>query len=202
MDRTWLYAGLLLGGGVALVKVIHAGPTIKRGERLLLVGDSLAVGLAPPLGQLARDNGVLFESAGKVGSTVGEWASPSSALNAVLRQKLLQKPAVVLVSLGTNDEALTLDKARAEVPALESLIATLRASGAKLGWVGPPKFIPGQAFTPNGFSTAIRNRIPSSDYFSSERFEIPRGGDNLHPTVKGYAGWAGQIWQWLRCCSA
>ncbi len=202
MDRTWLYAGLLLGGGVALVNVLQAGPTIKRGERLLLVGDSLALGLAPSLGELARENGVIFDSAGKVGSRVGEWGNPQSSLNAVLRQKLALGPKVVLVSLGTNDEALLLASARAELPALEALIATIRGSGAKLGWVGPPKFLPGQSFKPNGFTTAIRQRVSGGDYFPSERYDIPRGGDALHPTVKGYAGWAGQIWQWLRCCSA
>ena len=160
-----------------------SGPKLRRGARLLLVGDSLAVGLAPPLGQLARDNGVLFDSAGKVGSTVGQWADPNSSLGVVLRQKLAQKPAVVLVSLGTNDEALSVASARAELPLLDQLVETIKASGADLAWVGPPKFLAGQSFKPNGFTAVIRQKVPSSHYFASESYEIPRGGDNLHPTV-------------------
>jgi lysophospholipase L1-like esterase len=197
MDRTWLYAGLLVVGGVGLAKVLQPGPTVRRGDRLLLAGDSLAVGLAPPLGQLAKENGVAFEAIGQVGSTVQMWA-PGTALNAQLKQKLDQKPKVVLISLGTNDEAMLLDRARAEVPKLEALIQMVKASGAELGWIGPPAFLPGQSFKPNGFTLAIRNRVTGGSYFPSERLDIPRGPDRLHPTVRGYAGWAGAIWQWLR----
>jgi lysophospholipase L1-like esterase len=200
LDRTWLYTGLLFAGGVGLLKVMAKGPTIKRGERLLLVGDSLAVGLAPPLGQLAKENGVLFDAVGQVGSTVKNWST--GALNVQLRQKLTARPKVVLVSLGTNDEALMMSQARLEIELLEPLMALIRASGAEIGWIGPPKFLPGQSFSPNGFTLAIQRRVPSADYFPSEQYDIPRGGDRLHPTVKGYAGWAGAIWQWLRCCHA
>jgi lysophospholipase L1-like esterase len=202
MDRTWLYAGLIVAGGAALMKVLGQGPTLRRGERLLLVGDSLSVGLAPPLGQLAKDNGVLFDAVGQVGTTVGQWATPGGALNTALRQKLALKPAVVLVSLGTNDEALTLASAQKELGGIDALVTLVRGSGALIGWIGPPKFLPGQSFKPNGFTAAIRQKVPAKDYFPSEAYDIPRGGDNLHPTVRGYAGWAGQIWQWLHCCSA
>lgn len=191
-DRTWLYAGLLVVAGFGLSSLLKRGPRIRRGEKLLLFGDSLAVGLAPPLGQLAKDHGVAFAGIGKVGSTVREWAG-SGALGLELRKHLAEKPAVVLCSLGTNDEYLSRESALAEVPMLDSLAEIVRASGAELGWIGPPKLPrPG-----NGFSEAIRAKIPENRYFHSEALEIPRGGDNLHPTVKGYAGWAGQIWPWI-----
>lgn len=210
MDRTWLYAGLIVAGGVGLMRVLGQGPTLRRGERLLLVGDSLAVGLQPPLGQLAKDNGVVFDAVGQVGSTVAQWAGLSAqtglpattTLNTSLRQKLALRPAVVLISLGTNDEALTFESAKKELGGIDALAGLVRNSGALLGWIGPPKFLPGQSFKPNGFTAAIRQKIPTKDYFPSEAYDIPRGGDNLHPTVRGYAGWAGQIWQWLHCCSA
>ncbi len=38
---------------------------------------------------------------------------------------------------------------------------------------------------------------PRYFYFHSEKLEMPRGPDNLHPTARGYAGWAGAIWHWL-----
>lgn len=197
MDRQWLYAGLLIAGGITIAKALQAGPVVRRGERLLLVGDSLAVGLAPVLGQLAKDNGVVFDSAAKTGSRIAEWA-PGGSLNASLQQKLAARPKVVLISLGTNDEALSQQAAAAEVPKLDALIALVKASGAELGWIGPPFPLP---FAANGITTVIRSKVPASHYFASENFTIPRAGDRLHPTVKGYAGWAGQIWPWLRCCS-
>jgi lysophospholipase L1-like esterase len=201
MDRTWLYGGLLIAGGVALAKALSHGPTIRPGQRLLLFGDSLAVGLSTPMASLASDNGVAFDAVGQVGSTVGMW-SGSSSLNTSLQQKLALGPNVVLCSLGTNDEAMNVDAATAELPGLDSLIALCRSSGATLGWIGPPAFLSCLSFTPNGFSGAIRQKIPSNDYFPSETYDIPRGGDCLHPTVKGYAGWAGLIWQWMGCCTA
>lgn len=199
MDRTWLYAGVLIVGGVAVARAL-SGPTLKKGQRLLLFGDSLSVGLATPMGALAGDNGVVFDAVGQVGSTVSMWSSPTSTLGAALEQKLALKPDIVLCSLGTNDEALVLQSALGEVSDLDTLIGRVKASGARLGWIGPPAFLSCLSFKPNGFTTAIRQRIPAPDYFASEKLDIPRGGDCLHPTVKGYAGWAGQIWQWMRCC--
>ncbi|HEX9620190.1 MAG TPA: SGNH/GDSL hydrolase family protein [Polyangiaceae bacterium] len=192
MDRTWLYAGLLVAAGFGVSSLLKRGPRIRRGDKLLLFGDSLAQGLTPVLGKLASDNGVGFAATSKVGSTIREWAG-ASALAAGLRTKLAERPAVVLCSLGTNDEYLSLDSARGELPALDALIEIVRAGGAELGWIGPPRLPkPG-----NGISAVIQSKLPQNRYFHSERFDIPRAPDGLHPTVLGYAGWAGQLWQWV-----
>jgi len=45
-----------------------------------------------------------------------------------------------------------------------------------------------------GEAAALRSRFR---YFPSQRLTIPRGADQLHPTARGYAAWAGAIWQWL-----
>lgn len=191
-DRTWLYAGLLVAAGFGVASLLKRGPQIRRGQKLLLFGDSLAVGLSPVLGQLAKENGVAFAGLGKVGSTIREWAG-TGELGAGLRARLAEKPNLVLCSLGTNDEYLSAASAQAELPALDALIALVRASGAELGWIGHPTLAkPG-----NGIGEVIRSKFPENRYFHSEKLEIPRGGDGLHPTVKGYAGWAGQIWLWI-----
>jgi lysophospholipase L1-like esterase len=192
LDRTWLYAGLIVAVGLGVSSLLKRGPRVRRGDKLLVFGDSLAQGLTPPLGQLARDNGVAFAATSKVGSTIREWAG-ATALGADLRAKLAERPTVVLCSLGTNDEFLTPDSARAELPALDALIELVKASGAELGWIGPPKLPkPG-----NGIASIIQTKLAQNRYFHSETFDIPRAGDALHPTVKGYAGWAGQIWLWV-----
>lgn len=191
LDRTWLYAGLIVAAGFGVSSLLKRGPRVKRGEKLLLFGDSLAVGLAPPLGKLAGDNGVGFVGIGKVGSTIRDW-SGQTALAAQLRTALAARPTVVLCSLGTNDEALTPDSARAELPLVEPLIELVRSSGAELGWIGPPRLQ-----KTNGFSQVLQSKLPQNRYFHSESFEIPRASDGLHPTVLGYAGWAGRIWEWI-----
>ena len=191
VDRTWLYAGLIVAAGVGVASLLKRGPRIRRGERLLLFGDSLAVGLTAPLGQLARDNGVVFAGIGKVGSTIRDWTGQTT-LHAQLRTALAERPKVVLCSLGTNDEALSPESARAELPMVNALIALVRESGAELGWIGPPRLQ-----KTNGISQVIQSKLPQNRYFHSETLDIPRAGDGLHPTVKGYAGWAGQIWLWV-----
>lgn len=189
-DRTWLYAGLIaVGVGAYLVT---RGPRLRRGESLFLFGDSLAEGIAPPLAALCRDNGVKFASATKVGSTVREWMTPGGTLNGKLVAGLAARPTLTLCSLGTNDEYLSIDSARAEIPMLQQLIELVRGSST-LGWIGPPTLPrPG-----NGFTGVIREHVSRSHYFDSARYQIPRAGDGLHPTVKGYTGWAGQIWLWV-----
>ena len=109
------------------------------------------------------------------------------------RKRLAERPTVVLCSLGTNDEYLSPESARSELPALAALIDLVRSSGAELGWIGPPRLPkPG-----NSIAAIIQTKVPQNRYFHSESFDIPRASDGLHPTVKGYAGWAGQIWLWV-----
>lgn len=190
-DRTWLYAGLIVAGVSAYL--LTRGPRVRRGESLFLFGDSLAEGLTPPLAALAKDGGVVFSSATKVGSTVREWMTPGGTLNAKLLAGLAKRPTVTLCSLGTNDEYLSAEAARAELPMLTSLVELVRSS-SELGWIGPPTLPrPG-----NGISNAILERVSKSHYFDSKRYSIPRAGDGLHPTIKGYSGWAGQIWLWVQ----
>ena len=45
--------------------------------------------------------------------------------------------------------------------------------------------------------TRLQQGVPATDYFHSEKLEIPRGPDGIHSTPRGYAGWAGAIWRWL-----
>ncbi len=121
-----------------------------------------------------------------------EWVKPGGTLNDKLLAGLAARPTLTLCSLGTNDEYLSPDSARLEVPMLLELVERVRSSST-LGWIGPPTLPrPG-----NGFSAIIREHVKPSHYFDSARYQIPRAGDGLHPTVKGYTGWAGQIWLWV-----
>lgn len=156
------------------------------GSRVLLVGDSLAQGLALPMKQLATEAGAVFASDGRLGTLIGQWAS-NSWLGADLAAS---KPTHVLVSLGTNDMLLT--DPSTETAALSKLVAVLRASGASLLWILPPSM----PFPDRG----VRALIASSGLplFRSDLLSIPRGPDGIHPTASGYAGWSAQIFKTIQ----
>lgn len=193
MERRWLYAGLAVAAGVGLTTLIRRGPKITAGQtRLLLIGDSLAVGLGPQLQAIAKDQKVPFDAVAEVGTRIDQWAT-----RADLDQHLAAfKPTLVLVSLGTNDAYMQGDwVVGRQQAALQALLAKIKASGAEAVWIGPPTL---PLKTSNGIVPMLKATIPSSHYFPSDTaLQLPRGPDGIHPTVAGYAGWAGALWQWL-----
>lgn len=188
MQRRWLLGGILIVGGVGLLRSATARPRVGPTTRLLVIGDSLAVGLQPHLRQLSEEAGVADYSArGLVGSRLDQWARDPWLAAELVRFR----PTLVLVSLGTNDAAIGPDAAERQQDALVELVGKLRESGADIAWVGPPTL----PFPDGGIPDLIRGQVKA--YFPSEDYEIPRAPDELHPTASGYAGWAGAIWQWL-----
>jgi lysophospholipase L1-like esterase len=200
MDKRWLYAGLLLMAGVGVIK-LSTGPRLRPGLRVLLIGDSLAVGMAPHFQALAKEGKVQFESLALSGSRIDQWAQ-----SAKLQEKLKAfRPELVLISLGTNDEYMQgADIVARQRAYLEQLLAkfqqyTLDGDGAPewVVWIGPPSL----PKVSNGIVAMIRDGagglLPRYYYYPSDRLEIPRGPDKIHPTARGYAGWAGAIWHWL-----
>ncbi len=203
-SKQWLFAGLALVAGIGMVRLLN-GPRVTRGMRVLLVGDSLAVGLGPLLGALAKESGVTLKVLAKEGTRIDQWAA-SAELKTLLESF---KPELVLVSLGTNDafmkgadvvakQKLQLDKL------LEVLTTWPRSKDYGLGpdhvvWIGPPTLpsppSPGMVtMIQDGSGSALS---PRYHYFHSDRLQIPRVPDKIHPTARGYAGWAGALWHWL-----
>lgn len=185
MDRSWILGGLLVAaGGYGLARAITYRPPITSDSRILLIGDSLACGLSPHLKMFAKEAKVPFESHCLNGSRIDQWADSSN-----LGRYLAQKPTHVLISLGTNDEYSMLKKAFV-LEKLHGLIKRIKASGAHIIWIGAPRLEKNR-----GIVDAIRPVTPY--YFDSRNYQIPRGPDKLHPTIKGFAGWAALIWNWL-----
>ena len=158
--------------------------TIQKPLRILLIGDSLAVGLKNPLAALTRAAGIPFEGHGTVNTRIDQWAT-----NPDLPGYLANfRPTLTLVSLGTNDEKVGTGYAAKEAPKLRALLDQLRAAGSDVLWIGPPSL----PFPRHGVSDMVRSLAPH--YFQSETLVIPRISDNLHPTADGYADWARMIW--------
>jgi hypothetical protein len=98
--------------------------------RVLLVGDSLAVGLAPELTKLADSVGLSFQHAATGGTSVVQW-------DAWIADKLTQyRPNIVLVSLGANDYQRT-DPDRVRV-AIAGFVGKCHDAGAQICWIRPP----------------------------------------------------------------
>jgi lysophospholipase L1-like esterase len=188
VDRRWLLGGLLIVGGVGLVAAATRRPKVSEKSRVLVIGDSMAVGLIPHIRELADETGVeAFDGNGIVGTRIDQWA-----VDPWLDQELESfAPTLILVSLGTNDEAMGPGAADRQAGPLEELLAKLHDTGADIVWIGPPSL----PFPRQGVADMIRHDVPY--YFASENLDIPRGPDNLHPNAVGYAGWAGELWRWL-----
>jgi len=162
---------------------------VNESTRLLLIGDSLAVGLGPHLAGLADEEAIEdFLAVAHSGTRIDQWAQ-SSELDRTLEDF---EPTLVLVSLGTNDAAaFGQGAADRQEPYVRELLDLLEEAGATVVWIGPPEM----PFDDEELVQLLEDEAPK--YFDSGRYDIPRGPDDIHPTAAGYAGWAGQIWAWL-----
>jgi len=182
--RALFWAGL--AGGVALLGWGFSRAAAPRG-RVLLVGDSLAVGLAGPL----RTLGINLDSSAVVGITIGYWLTTGAAK---LHGALAAKPGLILISLGTNDAYSSATQERLEADA-RKLLAQLVASGAAVVWIGPPPLPSqyGSNLVDMQKLAAIQRAVESTQFatwIDSSGLQLPRAADGLHLTDAGYTTWA------------
>lgn len=200
-----LGAAALTAVGVAS---LLSGPTLRPGDRVMLIGDSLAVGLATPLGALAKDRGLAFLALGTVGTRIDQWAQSQPLKDALASFK----PTVVLVSLGTNDAYMQPppDVGVRQAPYMETLLTMIETGWTHtddygmgpraIVWIAPPT-LPSAAISLTPVRALIEQQSPLLNkrvsIFPSDRLSLARGPDGIHPVVSAYAAWAGAIWQWL-----
>lgn len=121
--RQWIYTGLAVPRGVALVRRTPARPEQARRGTIVLVGDETAHALATPLSDLAKDAGTPFVARYAPRSTALDWST-----DAVLESQLQRlRPSHVLYAMDGQD-------ARAVV-----LLATkAQRVGARPQWLATP----------------------------------------------------------------
>ncbi len=126
-------AGVLLVGGASAAYLLSRRPAPMRpGETVLLLGDSLGVGLAQHLADALAPAGVVLDAEPQTGWTAKRVRAAYDADPSLVA-------SVVVFSLGSNDAALG-------DPALErddvaALVATARARGARrVVLVVPPNY--------------------------------------------------------------
>jgi len=190
MKPTKPWPWLAAGAALLLLLLVGSGQSRAAGgrpQRVLVIGDSLAVGLGPRLKALAMADGASYVGVeAKGGTSAAQWDSKISSL--------LQshRPDLVLVSLGTNDAAMsdpTVSAAR-----IQRIVDTVRASGARLVWIGMPTL-------PERLKADLVRQIIQKtgvEYLDSRGFSFERTSDGIHATPAGYAAWAQAIWSYVR----
>ena len=200
---------LLLAGGSAQSAL---RPVVWPQERVLVIGDSLAVGLTDPLETALRQRGVAaFKSIAVGGTMSNQWAWSGSHVHARSLDAALAdfRPTLVLISLGTNDEAARgvvdhkgnpavppygpgFDVAHERKDTIPKLASKL--AGVRSVWIGPP--VTGRWEPDRAFRNLIAANWPGR-YFDSEKITLAKQPDDLHPTGRGYRVWSDAIVAWL-----
>lgn len=166
---------------------------LRKPEKTMLVGDSLGVGLAKPLGELLPP--MVNESIG--GTRTRHWHGPT--IQAAIAK---HSPTRIIISSGTNDiaavnsSAVGAPSAEEEREHVRAVIETARKAKARLLWIGPPPlpFKNGSAFREMLLEETSKAGVPMFDSVSS--VQVERAGDGIHMTPAGYAQWAKQIASW------
>lgn len=180
----WIYGTLLVLAGVGIIKAISSrcSPKIHPGSSILLLGDSLAVGMTPFFRQMSLEHNCKFASLSVKSTTIQYWATrpdlPTSPL-----------PDLTLVSLGTNDAYgnRSLELIR------QDALALLAKLGPNVLWILPPKLGKGD----RGVSDVIRSTGVAT--FDSAKLGDLQQADGVHPSGTGYAAWSGDVWRTLIC---
>lgn len=155
-----------------------AGPS----DRVLLVGDSLAVGLNGPMKKLAVAQGNPYQGKGVSGSRIDEWSKK------YLDPELAFDPTVVLVSLGTNDMKMA-DPVGQQTKHVQAILDKARAKGARVVWILPPPM----PFDDKGVRAMVVGAAPDGAV-NGEALDLERAGDGIHMTPNGYAAFADAVW--------
>lgn len=181
----WLAVAAAVGGWLVLrKKESPSAPQLK--SRALLVGDSLAVGLGPPLGKALLP--AALDSEAHSGSTAKDWLGKfRPALDELLATV---KPEVVFVSLGTNDTAPGASVAGLEQRFTE-LASVVRKAGAAPLFLLPPEL----PWSRQPVADAVK---AAGAVLITPRAGLEHGPDKVHLTGKGYADWAANVAQQLR----
>jgi len=185
-NSVWIYGTLLLIAGIGVVKALsdRCLPKIGPGSKVLLVGDSLAVGMDPYFRRMAKESGAGLQSLAVKSTTILYWVQSPQLPVADL-------PDLTLVSLGTNDAY----GSRSLELIHQDAIALLAKLGPNVVWILPPKLGKGD----RGVAQVIRETGVTT--FESSKLGDLHQADGIHPSGAGYAAWAGEVWRGLICGS-
>lgn len=161
---------------------------IQKGERIVLLGDSLAEGMASPFAKLAKKNGYMPGIHALHGTTMDYW---SKRIQEIM---INNRPKLVIVSLGTND-------AGSSNPEIQRIHAkkirdSVKKYGGKLLWITPLN-LPSKFRGQQGIRKILEEEISPEDRYDSTKLELQMAKDKIHLTRKGYEDWICTVWTYL-----
>lgn len=184
---------------------------------VVLIGDSLGVGLARPLRSLVEADGHTFQSLAVGASAAWQWSYNlyTRSLGSPVGLSLIRAadPKLLLVSLGTNDCARYAGVSEenwnpeANQQRLDDFVLSLlEMTDGNVVWIEPPSL-------PESYGSGRSRVVFDRDRwlrmldkatagtrvrrFDSSPLDLPRG-DTLHPTGEGYNKWADAIWSFVK----
>ena len=162
---------------------------VPSGSKILLVGDSLAVGLGPEFKRVSKLTGYVPVVDAKNGTTIRQWVNwmPSK-----LRS---YQPQMVLISLGTNDSVGTAGWITEHPEAIDTLQNQITEAGAIPVWIGMPVMQSNRLPYAPYVNALLIERVDW--YFYSMALTFPRAPDGIHSTPLGYKIWMDAIWEWM-----
>lgn len=172
-----LAAAVAVAGGLAWL--LWPRETPRKGLRsALLIGDSLGVGLGPPLAAELAPAPLTVKA--YISATARDWATGKYASE--LKSALAAHPDLVLLSLGTNDTVPPGKELSLELPEnFKKLADLVRAGGGK------PVFL---ALSLPWSNQRIFEAAQLAGAHLVETEGVTRQPDGIHPTGAGYKTWA------------
>jgi lysophospholipase L1-like esterase len=160
-----------------------AYPISLQGKTFILVGDSMAEGLAWTLRGKVKDAGGNFFSEPTYSSTTISWQADRRMTELVERYK----PDIIFIALGSNEVI---------VPNVGSRASAVKQITEEMGdrpcyWIGPPSWRPDL-----GIVHVIEENFRPGRFYNSNDLKVPRRKDGAHPTPDGFKTWADLVWDW------
>jgi len=155
-------------------------------QRIVVIGDSLGLGLAPAL---AKISSIEVVGIAESGTRIRQWAQRVDSI-----QELCDVPSLVLISLGTNDAVMGRDQIAAEAGDVQALAEALCRFSDPVWLLPPPHLEVKHLVEATGL---IVDNAPDCCTLYGSQPDIELGPDRIHPTGRGYAQWADHVWKFL-----
>ena len=180
--------GTLLSTGNQEVPAMESQPKIPKGSRIVILGDSLAEGMAAPFHKLAKKNGYIPVISALHGTRIDYW---SSRIEGVM---VNSRPKLVVVSLGTNDSGLS--NPESQRIHVKKIRTTVEKYGGRILWLSPMK-LPARFRGQDGIRKIIQEELSPQDVLASTDLKLEMIKDGVHLTGKGYENWIKIVWNRL-----
>lgn len=173
----WVYGGLSVPSGVVLARPAVTS-SLKPGDAIQLVGNEHALGISRFLGKLALGKKVSLRLEWQRATPFEHWFRTEK-----LEKLLTHKPAALILLFDTK------------ITSPETLAQKLRelvilAGPVPVRWILP---------LDDEVEGLLRLALPAAHIDALRSYLLPiHRSQTGTPSARGYAGWAGALWNWIR----